>query len=1039
MRASKVKTRITTILAVGVLGGLLWAAISLQAQPNRKGPFNIVIPQISTDPTIKYDYDIVYVRTPRKNNLPHSSRWPDASLPMNVDAGGDLMLLHPDGSEERLVEGGKGSVTDPHVSFDGEWVFYAKFEDLSDRKGQSGAPADIYKIHVKSRKVVRLTHQEFTPNTGAAKWATDPRTPEPGKTTQPYPICNLGPCPLPGGKVMFTSNRNGFEMPRGNNMGFNVPFQLFVMDGDGSNVEMIGHLNIASALHPVPLKDGRVMFSTLEDQGFRDDLDWGIWSIHPDGTNWGPIVSAFGGSAFHFQTQLSDESIVVEFYYGGKNEGFGTFVKVPARAPDGYAAFGPGYRNDPRNQPHIADIGQRGFRPYGMQWLTRFAHGGDWPALSSVPGKDDSPRMGRVTQPSGAPDNHLLCTYSPGNAHFHSAHTVKRAGETLLDAGIYLIKDGKPVDEPAAMFLIKNDPNYHEQWPRALVPYKRIYGVAEPHALKPLANDGKLSPHLPEGTPFGLVGTSSLYKRESFPNGIVRPGEVTATWAGKGKVPYRQWEEGNWHSQGADAGLYSNDDIHAIRILAMEPATARRNGPKAGRLFYNHARERLRILAEIPVRHFGKDGQPLDPDGNPDTSFLAKIPADVPFTFQTLDKNGMVLNMAQTWHQVRPGEIRNDCGGCHAHSQKPTLFKDTAAAKSDYPIFDAVSHTPLLTTKKNDQSGKQWDVKNETGLRFEKGVKDVEFHRDVKPILERSCVACHTQKWEKPAGNLVLDDNQMRRDHVAHNFPGTYYRLASDPRGLFGHKLPGQSGWGEGMRKSRYIWAFQSRRSLLIWKIFGARLDGFSNDDHPMEAVPGDPSTLQFKGQPFKLGGENRQHPDVGDTGGMMPPPEAVAGTYVGPNGAKIRVAPLTPEDKLTLVRWIDLGCPIDLDYDAANPQERGYGWMLDDTRPTLTLTYPRAGVNSPITRILVGMHDYYTGVDLDTFEVRADFALDGHAAGQNLASKFKSKSPGVWEWTLANPLMDLPKGRLTVSVRDRQGNVTRIERTFAVLKDAAN
>ena len=150
---------------------------------------------------------------------------------------------------------------------------------------------------MKTRKVVRLTHQEFTPNTGAAKWAKDFRTPEPGKTTQPYPVCNLGPCPLPGGKVMFTSNRNGFEMPRGNNLGFNIPFQLFVMDDDGSNVEMIGHLNIASALHPVILKDGRVMFSSLEDQGFRNDLDWGIWSIHPDGTNWNPIISAFGGSA----------------------------------------------------------------------------------------------------------------------------------------------------------------------------------------------------------------------------------------------------------------------------------------------------------------------------------------------------------------------------------------------------------------------------------------------------------------------------------------------------------------------------------------------------------------------------------------------------------------------------------------------------------------------------------------------------------------------------------------------------------------------
>src|SRR5262249_54868557 len=184
---------------------------------------------------------------------------------------------------------------------------------------------------------------------------------------------------------------------------------------------------------------------------------------------------------------------------------------------------------------------------------------------------------------------------------------------------------------------------------------------------------------------------------ESFPNGVVRPGEVTAAWPGTGKVPYRGWEARNWIVQGADAGLYTNDQIHAVRILAMEPTTSRRNGPKAGRLFYNHARERLRILAEIPVRKFGAGEQPLDPDGNPDTSFLAKIPADVPFTFQTLDKHGMVLNMAQTWHQVRPGEVRNDCGGCHSHSQKPTLFNDTASARPKPEAFDAVAPTPLLT------------------------------------------------------------------------------------------------------------------------------------------------------------------------------------------------------------------------------------------------------------------------------------------------------------------------------------------------------
>src|SRR5215475_2089351 len=154
MQATRLKTRTGTLLALGGLFSvLLWLTTGQAAKPDRKAAFNITVPKVSTDPTIKYDYDIVYVRTPRKGNAPHSSRWPDASLPLNVDAGGDLMLLHPDGKEERLVAGGKGSVTDPFVSFDGEWVYYSQFEDLKDRPNRGEAGADIYKVHVKDRKV----------------------------------------------------------------------------------------------------------------------------------------------------------------------------------------------------------------------------------------------------------------------------------------------------------------------------------------------------------------------------------------------------------------------------------------------------------------------------------------------------------------------------------------------------------------------------------------------------------------------------------------------------------------------------------------------------------------------------------------------------------------------------------------------------------------------------------------------------------------------------------------------------------------------
>ena len=481
-----------------------------------------------------------------------------------------------------------------------------------------------------------------------------------------------------------------------------------------------------------------------------------------------------------------------------------------------------------------------------------------------------------------------------------SSRPLGYPNEPPMDAGIYLIKNGAPIWEPGAMLRIKNDPNYNEQWPRPLVPYERVYGVKEPKRLLSLRNDGSLSKHLPAGTPFGLVGTSSLYKRESYPNGVVAPGTVTATGGVYAVFPTREHVT-NWTLQGADAGLYSNSDIHAVRIIAMEPpstATTSKVGNPAG--------ERFRILGEFPVRHFGKESQPLDPDGNPDTSFLAKIPADVAWTFQTLDKHGMVLNMAQTWHQLRPGEVRHDCGGCHSHSQKPTDFKLTAAARPDYVPFDLTAKTPLLTTKKNDQSGKKWDTDDSTGVRYVKGVVHVEYHRDIQPILERSCVACHTANAEKPAGGLVLDDHKLREGR-----PASYTTLLR----------------AKDRNSEPYVWPFRARNSLLTWKLFGHRIDGF----------------------------------------------------------------------------------------------------------PTLTLTYPEPGVNKALTRILIGMHDYDTGLDMSTFQVSASFPLDGVPAGENLASRFRPKSDGVWEFELKTPVAGLAGGEVTVSVRDGQGNTSRLVRAFSV------
>jgi hypothetical protein len=1022
--------KLSSYLIVGLLM-MIEASALIGEEELYPGDLDLEIPPVRDDRSVRYDYDIVYVRAPRLGGKT-GSLWSEIAHPSLMEPCADLMLLHPDGSEERLVEGGaNGAVTDPVVSLDGRWVFYSHLRGLEGTSQHGRFPAggaDIYKIELSSRKIVRLTEQRYTPNLGAADWASDFRSEEKGKTRIEYGVLNMGPCPLPGGRIVFTSSRDGFIPPKHPS----PTQQLFVMDDNGRNVEKIGHLNIAMALHPVVLSDGRIIFSTMESQGLRNSLLWGLWHIRPDGTDWGPIYSAFhtGGApdAFHFQTQLSDGSIIAEQYYNQNNSGFGAYHKLPASPPEGALAFGPGWLGDPRNvalkfgrhyngKPKLQRLP---FTPFGAVAFTRFSPISDGEADPSVLNDNDSPRAGKFTHPSGAPDNHLLTVWSPGPVNHQNGLKLP-----AIDGGIYLVKSGTPVDEPAQMRLIKNDPRYNEQWPRAVVPYRRIYGIDEPATLEPLVNDGSRHKGLPEGTPFGLIGVSSFYKRESYPEGKVAEGDVTAWFGGErdpngyeGLDPFNTSENGaslNWFNQGSEAGRYGNEEIHAVRILAMEPTTNRHRGnyPREGRLFSSHAMERLRILGEIPLRKPDQDGkEPLDPDGNPDTSFLAKIPADTAFTFQLVDEDGMNLTMAQTWHQLRPGEVRNNCGGCHAHSQRPTDFYQTAAGKADYKIWDLVNTTPMLTEKK--------------GLREEKvEIENVEYHRDIRPILERSCIACHSKSKDEPAGNLVLDaDDEEVGVPNSGKFPGTYYRLAMDEGAQFGYKPVIHNGQWRQTNASRYIRKFQSRRSLLVWKILGHRSDGWSNDDFPSARVPGDPESLELAGQPIPNTQQNRDRSDLDYNEKPMPPQKAID---------EGKVKPLSDGDKRTLIRWIDLGCPIDLDYDSMDPDARGKGWMVDDNRPILTMTYPKAGGSANLSRILIGAHDYYTGLDRATFEVTADFQIDDIPAGENLVSRFREKSQGVWELRLKEPITRLATGNLFVSIRDREGNVTRLERTISV------
>jgi hypothetical protein len=967
--------------------------------------FGLAFGLLSAGSASVVDYDIVYVRQPRFGDTTNTT-WPEVSHPARIDPGADLMLLHPDGSEELLVAGGVGSVTDPFVSFDGESVYYSLFPDMrpqaiNSQRGMPYAGADIFRIDLPTRVIEQLTFGEYTPNTGAGNFdESNPVDPGSSYDRLGYGIVNLGPAPVAGGKIAFTSNRNGFVPPRGHT---NPTMQLFVMDEDGANVAQIAPMNIGSALHPTPLRDGRMLFSTLETQGLRDFRLWGIWAIQPDGRTWEPVVSAFrGAQAFHFMTQLSNTDLVVVDYYNLNNNGFGALYRLPVEPPPGMPRFHSAF---PSQNPAIEQTVGQGFSypfrmpftPRGMYSITPFTHGND----EAAPIGDDGQRVGKFTHPSGAPGNDLLVVWTPGPANDLNRPTTN----PRYDAGLYLIPGGDIVHHKSELVLIKNDPAYNEAWPRAVVPYQAVHGVPEPLELPWLPNDGSLHPELPPGTPYGLVGTSSFYKRETF------PGWVTS-WSNTfdGLDAFNTTENGqssNWGTQGSDAGKYDDGDIWAVRIVGMEPNTHRsygpNGGPSGGQLYSSHAMERLRILGEIPLRKFDANGDPIrDAEGNPDTSFLARIPANTPFTFQTLDRNGMVLNIAQTWHQVRPGEMRADCGGCHAHSQQPLPFEGTAAARPDYEVVDLVFETPLLSR----------DLDGDPSLRIEPApLVNVEFYRDIRPILQRSCVPCHTRFDPDPPGDLVLDDYSF-----SGSVPGDYARLADDSDAEWGiPPLVGYAGnplWRQ-TNASRYVRSFQSRRSLLMWKIYGARLDGWTNEDHPTEAVPGDAGTLPQ--------GESINAADVDFTGQMMPPPGS-------------GVAPLSEDEKMTIARWIDLGAPINWGSGGNTP----WGWFLDEIRPTLALSSPRPGVNeNEVDVIRIGIADAHTGIDLSTLSVRASFSVAGRPPDTELDDLAGAAGDGIYEIAVDPAVAGSGPHWVRAEIADQQGNITRVDQSFSVDAEA--
>jgi RNA polymerase sigma factor (sigma-70 family) len=199
------------------------------------------------------------------------------------------------------------------------------------------------------------------------------------------------------------------------------------------------------------------------------------------------------------------------------------------------------------------------FTPRGMYSITPFTHGED----AAAPVGAGGVRVGKFTHPSAALSNDLLVVWTPGPANDLNRPTT----QPYYDAGLYLIRGGNVVTNPSQLVRIKNDSAYNEAWPRAVVSWRAVHGSDEPTRRPWLPNDGSAHTELPRGTPHGLIGTSSFYKRESFPGRVT---QWSDTFDGLDSFNTTENEQSsNWSYQGSDSGKYSNADIWAVRIVAL--------------------------------------------------------------------------------------------------------------------------------------------------------------------------------------------------------------------------------------------------------------------------------------------------------------------------------------------------------------------------------------------------------------------------------------------------------------------------------------
>ena len=672
---------------------------------------------------------------------------------------------------------GHGSVTEPNISLDGNWVIFTYFHDVLNNFTSSNSGslllkgADLYCMNISQIKndpsidpatipIHRLT-QTLLDTTGKEHDLDDKNKDAMNPSLAKYDFnfnFRYGVVYMHGIEVMtekgprlvFVSSIRRLGNSN-NNMGrpnYNLNLFEAEIDYDSgllTNINQIHYYTTTSALSPANMRDG---FCFSYQSTTEEARSWEV-QVSKSNYQWSPGIGYGINSAMalHLQTlcsTMSKDWLVTGFYYNGNNNGFGTIVANPADQLGKNIEYYSG-----------SDY------TFGSSWGMLPRQAGVYNIIQGGIGNDYPSSIGKFTTPRAGRENEIFLSYSPFSSNSKSYDSDGNKGRYDSYCVALPNVDGKlngsqQWNVSELLTVLNDNSKFKSQlWHTPILTHEDRFNEAPvtsslEKAVEKVAyyqND----PNKIHGQPYSVVGTSAL----SNTDGKTKDKRLAVR--GK-KYILDQLSNNEWVTiQKNIVGLSKvvtnengfpdiNASVRHDHILGVAVNLTSNKPDQNYNMGYETAsgqQELSKLLGVYDVRTA------------PDDSFLATIPSNQSFELHLIEREyGLKLLDQRSWKSLKAGEVRNNCGGCHNHVDAPIPFSGTHADNPFYTPEDMVTKTKYIEYDANC-------VPKETLSEITSPTLSIpEYYTDILPGLQQHCASCHSN-GETAAHIFNLDNSEQ--------------------------------------------------------------------------------------------------------------------------------------------------------------------------------------------------------------------------------------------------------------------------------------